>query len=202
MVHCADDGPAALVISDRTRSGGTLRRAGSPRYAVLGDQGHRRGFRIRLFEAGRADPIQTVRTRAAVLWKEACALAEQLLLTGVLHDDGRRTEAVDRVPLTGRGRPRSGRPDHAELGPQLSLMDAGWPALERFPHNSRLHHVRTVVEADLLAAQDPLVVTGFVSLGRLLDLLARGASSNWTDVHCGRVEGRQRVGGRRAWPSS
>jgi hypothetical protein len=53
------------------------------------------------------------------------------------------------------------------------MMDAGWPAPERFPHNSRLNHVRTVVEADLLAARDALLVTGFVSLDSLLGLLAR-----------------------------
>ena len=171
----ANGSVAKVVISNRTKSGGILRRPGSDRYAVLSDQGHHRGFRIQLFQDGQPLPIQSTRTQPGVLWKEACALADQLLLSGSFPDARLQLAAVEAAQ---KGTVRRSRPEKNGSNPQLSLLDAGWPAPERFPHNSRLTTVRTVVEADLLAAQNPLIVTGFVSLDSLLGLLARVHASN------------------------
>jgi hypothetical protein len=166
------DGIGEIVISNRTKSGGMLRRRGGQRYAVVKDQGHRRGFQIRIFEDGQDQPLHTVRTRPGVLWKEACEQADQLLLAGVTPSEAQRPAALDLVQTAGRAR-KNPRHDQSERTPQMSLLDAGWPDPDRFPHNSRLSNVRHVVEADLLSAQNPLLVTGFVSLDSLLGLLGQ-----------------------------
>jgi hypothetical protein len=52
------------------------------------------------------------------------------------------------------------------------LAKAGWPAPERFPHNALGNTVQAVVDADLLASRNPLIVTGFVGLDSLIGLFA------------------------------
>jgi hypothetical protein len=69
----------SVIVTDRIKSGGTLRQEGGARYAVIRDQGHHRGFRIEVFEDGGSTSVQTFRTPPGVLWREACAMAEQLL---------------------------------------------------------------------------------------------------------------------------
>ncbi len=53
-------------------------------------------------------PIHAVRTQAGVLWKEACALADQLLLTGFLPDAAQQPVSVGDVQAD---EPVSIRPD-------------------------------------------------------------------------------------------
>ena len=149
---------------------------------MLSDQGHRRGFRICIYEDGQPLPMQATRTREGVLWKEACALADQLLLTGFLPDAAQHVVPETGTQRTGGPASRRSRASRPSTHPQLSLIDAGWPSPQRFPHNSRLSKVRDVVDADLLASDNPLVITGFVSMDSLLALLDRVARSS-------RVEG-------------
>jgi hypothetical protein len=40
----------SVIVTNRIKSGGTLRQEGSSRYAVIRDQGHRRGFRREVYE--------------------------------------------------------------------------------------------------------------------------------------------------------
>ena len=50
----------------------------------------------------------------------------------------------------------------------------------RFPHNSRFSDVHSVLDPDLLASTQPLVIAGFASLDSLLTLLTHplaGAAS-------------------------
>jgi hypothetical protein len=129
-----------------------------------------------VYEDGQPLPIQATQTRAGVLWTEACALADQLLLTGLLPDLGGDSEQPAHMPAAKLARPSVSRRSRAikqDEDPQLSLLEAGWPTPQRFPHNSRLTNVRDIVDRDLLAAENPLVITGFVSLDSLLALLDR-----------------------------
>jgi hypothetical protein len=47
----------SVIVTDRIKSGGTLRQEGNSRYAVIRDQGHHRGFRIDVFEDGGSTPV-------------------------------------------------------------------------------------------------------------------------------------------------
>jgi hypothetical protein len=61
---------------------------------------------------------------------------------------------------------------------QLEIFgDVGWPPHDRFPYNNRMYQVKGQVEADLLSACSPLLITGYASLNTFLDFLARCASS-------------------------
>lgn len=51
----------------------------------------------------------------------------------------------------------------------MDLFDAGWPDHERFPYNTSHFHVKSPVFKDLLSSSDPLIITGYSSLGMLLD---------------------------------
>ena len=79
------------------------------------------------------------------------------------------------------------RPDstgtHAAHSPQGDLFsddgawrngipDADWPDQERFPLNRSSCRVEDVVSADLKAAADPLIVTGFSALDRIIGFTA------------------------------
>ena len=62
---------------------------------------------------------------------------------------------------------------------QLSMFGAGqtnrrWPAHDRFPTNAEGQAVRDVVWPDLRSSSSPLIVTGYMSLGLILDFLAAG----------------------------
>ena len=47
-----------------------------------------------------------------------------------------------------------------------------WPEPARFPLNVDRHKVRDMVLGDLRAAREPLIVTGYASLDRLIDFIA------------------------------
>ena len=76
-----------------------------------------------------------------------------------------------------QARPRS-RPEYPGTSAlQLSLLDqptiqSSWPARDRFPGNDRPNTVGSLVQADLLAARSPLLVTGYASLSKIVDFLA------------------------------
>jgi hypothetical protein len=84
------------VISNRSKSGGTLSRKGITQTAVISDQGHGHGFLIRIFNEGGSQAMDPVRTPKGIRWKEACELADQLLLTGLPPET---TNAPYRVAL-------------------------------------------------------------------------------------------------------
>ena len=47
-----------------------------------------------------------------------------------------------------------------------------WPEHKKFPYNFDKHFVQTVIERDLQAATNPLIITGYASLDRIIDFLA------------------------------
>jgi len=50
--------------------------------------------------------------------------------------------------------------------------DSGWPDRERFPYNYANSYVGVVVESDLRNSKNPLIITGYASLARIIDFLA------------------------------
>jgi superfamily II DNA or RNA helicase len=73
-----------------------------------------------------------------------------------------------------RGRPRSYNLDlfTAEEEVAAAAELAPWPDAQRFPLNVDHHQVADQVIADLRASADPLIVTGYASLDRLIDFIA------------------------------
>ncbi len=61
------------------------------------------------------------------------------------------------------------------------LPSGGWPNQQRFPHNAGRNSVGDVVLADLRSDTQPLILTGYASLDRLLDFLDE-ASRNGAKV--------------------
>ncbi len=47
-----------------------------------------------------------------------------------------------------------------------------WPEHNKFPYNSDKNFVQTVIPRDLKAAKNPLIITGYASLDRIIDFLA------------------------------
>lgn len=58
-----------------------------------------------------------------------------------------------------------------EAGSTKGLLDT-WPDGQRFPVNEQGHSVAQTVEADLRASEQPLLITGYASLDRLIDFAA------------------------------
>jgi hypothetical protein len=56
------------------------------------------------------------------------------------------------------------------------LREQQWPSQDEFPVNRRGHHVRDVVWSDLVTSSDPLLVAGYSSMAKLIELLA-----SWDD---------------------
>lgn len=60
--------------------------------------------------------------------------------------------------------------------PQMDLFDSApdpdWPPFARFPYNHARQRVRRAVREDLLRSEDPLIITGYASLDRVVDFLA------------------------------
>lgn len=110
----------------------------------------------------------------------------------VLHDGGR--EGVPRYPAarTSIAFIRLDKPDQFDIFGIAGLGDIGnalvaagrWPDQRRFPVNLPGRTVRDQVLNDLKDSAEPLVVTGYASLDRIIDLLA--------DLH-GRDNGRMRL---------
>ncbi|MBW4573787.1 MAG: hypothetical protein KME08_00720 [Aphanothece sp. CMT-3BRIN-NPC111] len=59
--------------------------------------------------------------------------------------------------------------------------DTDWPDRERFPYNYAKSYVGVVVQRDLDESNNPLIITGYASLDRLIDFLASRNSSLKTD---------------------
>ena len=59
-------------------------------------------------------------------------------------------------------------------------LDGRWPPASRFPINQDDSHVEQVVLDDLQVSDEPLVVTGFASLDRLIDFIA--AADGCSDI--------------------
>ena len=55
---------------------------------------------------------------------------------------------------------------------ELSVQD-GWPDQKEFPFNAGKKSVGSVVMADLYASSNPLIVTGYASLEKIIDFCAR-----------------------------
>ncbi len=81
-----------VVLSERTKSGGTLRLASDvTRSAVLRDRGHHLGFVIRFFHSDAPyQPVRVIRTASGVRWGEAIRIASELLSTGSPFEDSRQ----------------------------------------------------------------------------------------------------------------
>ena len=52
------------------------------------------------------------------------------------------------------------------------LNSRTWPDIGRFPTNRPRHHVRDALWADLVSSSSPLLVTGYASIGELIELCA------------------------------
>jgi superfamily II DNA or RNA helicase len=71
-----------------------------------------------------------------------------------------------------------------EVGHRLDSLV--WPEASRFPVNRGSAKVRSLVWADLVESDDPLIVAGYASIAQLIDFVAV-----WGDRHMG--EGRARI---------
>lgn len=47
-----------------------------------------------------------------------------------------------------------------------------WPEHEKFPYNDDKNYVQTIIHRDLKTAINPLIITGYASLYRIIDFLA------------------------------
>lgn len=66
------------------------------------------------------------------------------------------------------------------------LNSQSWPDIGRFPTNRANHHVRDAIWTDLVSSASPLLVTGYASIGQLIELFA-----DW-DGHA-HIEGQVRL---------
>ncbi len=55
--------------------------------------------------------------------------------------------------------------------------DSGWPDRERFPYNYAKSSVGSIIENDLRHSKNPLIITGYASLEKIIDFLADCYSS-------------------------
>jgi len=51
-----------------------------------------------------------------------------------------------------------------------NVQDLDWPPQQRFPLNNSGYHVEDIVIPDLVASSEPLIVTGYASLDRIIDV--------------------------------
>lgn len=51
-------------------------------------------------------------------------------------------------------------------------VDTKWPDCERFPYNYGESNVESVVLPDLSSSRNPLIITGYTSIAKLIDFLA------------------------------
>jgi superfamily II DNA or RNA helicase len=56
--------------------------------------------------------------------------------------------------------------------------DSGWPDRERFPYNYAKSSVGSIIENDLRRSKNPLIITGYASLEKIIDFLA-DCHSSW-----------------------
>lgn len=55
--------------------------------------------------------------------------------------------------------------------------ESGWPDRERFPYNYEKFSVGSIIENDLRRSKNPLIITGYASLEKIIDFLADSYSS-------------------------
>ncbi len=60
-----------------------------------------------------------------------------------------------------------------------AAADGDWPAAERFPLNHGRVTAGATIVADLLTSPNPLIVTGYAALDRLIDLIAGLVTAKW-----------------------
>lgn len=81
-----------------------------------------------------------------------------------------------------------------QLGLELPIVGRAWPDPARFPHNAEGNEVGARLEADLIDSVDPLVVTGYASVERILGLLHRmEAAPRGAEAGTDAVEGPARI---------
>jgi len=89
-----------------------------------------------------------------------------------------------------RRQPGPNQPELFSAGLSLRVSDVllgqVWPDTGRFPTNRPRHHVRDALWSDLVSSASPLLVTGYASIGELIELFA-----DW-DSH-GHSEGQVRL---------
>ena len=56
--------------------------------------------------------------------------------------------------------------------------ESGWPDRERFPYNYAKSSVGSIIEKDLRSSKNPLIITGYASLEKIIDFLA-DCHSSW-----------------------
>jgi hypothetical protein len=56
--------------------------------------------------------------------------------------------------------------------------DSDWPDRERFPYNYATSTVGSIIEKDLRSSKNPLIITGYASLEKIIDFLA-DCHSSW-----------------------
>lgn len=64
---------------------------------------------------------------------------------------------------------------HEKIGSMNISNQAGeteWPEHNKFPYNSDQNFVQTVIQRDLETARNPLIITGYASLDRIIEFLA------------------------------
>jgi len=85
------------------------------------------------------------------------------------------------------------RPD--QLGLELPIVGRPWPDPSRFPHNAEGQEVGVRLEVDLVGSAEPLIITGYGSVERLLGLLHRIHTATRAGVEPGDagVRGPERV---------
>jgi hypothetical protein len=173
-----------IVVTGRTKSGGVLTLKSLPGWeAHLRDQGHGRGFLIRVQAGGSALAARVERTMPGTRWAQGCDLAVRLLhavaegqsdpvgLTSPRDDKPQRTNGVRSTPA--RKRVTAARTP-AVVDPVQSLLPSlDWPSPELFPHNAHGNSVARVLLPDLLGSLAPLIITGYSSLDTLVPLLAQ-----------------------------
>ena len=160
-----------IIVSQRTKSGGVVSLRSVPGWeASVRDQGHHRGFLIRVQEIGSALATRVERTAPGTQWSEARDVA------AVLVQAAARGEPVSNGIVTApqatnlvRVRPARPRPlqDKPERKPppsidplQALLPSLDWPSSELFPHNAHGRSVGQTLLPDLLSSVEPLIVTG------------------------------------------
>ncbi len=75
-----------------------------------------------------------------------------------------------------RRQPPANQPELFSDGLSLRASDVlnsqAWPDIGRFPTNRPRHHVRDALWSDLVSSASPLLVTGYASIGELIELFA------------------------------
>src|SRR5215208_6485707 len=77
--------------------------------------------------------------------------------------------------------------DQSRLESQFDIFSevspSGWPSHSRFPYNEGPLTVGSLVSADIQASRAPLVITGYASLDRLIEWLARCHAAEVRNPH-------------------